>query len=118
VTGGKGRTVTTSRLIEKWEKAYKITVLNSKLAIEELFKKRQAELDKVRLDGECIVQQFKTILVSDARLQTITRNLEEEHKIDALAAKKAESLRKKREYREGVERCKEEREAKKAEKQA
>ena len=48
----------------------------------------------------------------------MTRDLEEERKIDALAAKKAESLRKKREYKEGVEkRCKE-RLAKKAEKQA
>jgi len=59
-----------------------------------------------------------TIFVGDVRLQTITRNLEEERRIDALAAKKAESLRQKREYKEGVERRKEEREAKKAEKQA
>jgi hypothetical protein len=69
--------------------------LNGKLAIEELFKKRQAELDKVRPDSEHIVQQFGTILIGDARLRTMTRNLEEERKIDALAVKKAESLRRK-----------------------
>jgi hypothetical protein len=48
----------------------------------------------------------------------MTRDLEEEAKIKALAAKKAESLRKKREYREGVEKRREERSAKKAETQA
>jgi hypothetical protein len=48
----------------------------------------------------------------------MTRDLEEEHKIKALVAKKAESLRKKREYREGVKKRCEERLAKKAEKQA
>jgi len=115
---GMSLTPTTGKLIEKREKAHKITTLNGKLAIEELFKKRQAKLDKARPDGERIVQQFGTILVGDARLRTATRNLEEERRVDALAAKKAESLRKKREYREGVERRQEEREAKKAEKQA
>ena len=48
----------------------------------------------------------------------MTRNLDKEHRADALQAKKAESLWKKREYREGVERRREEREAKKAEKLA
>jgi len=52
----------------------------------------------------------------------MTRNLEEEAKIEAIQNKKAESLRKKREYREGVTKRKEERAAKKdrklAEKQA
>jgi len=32
----------------------------------------------------------------------MTRNLEEEAKVDAIAARKAESLWKKREYQEGV----------------
>jgi hypothetical protein len=44
----------------------------------------------------------------------MTRNLEEQRKVEALQAKKAESLWKKREYREGVERRREERDAKKA----
>jgi hypothetical protein len=61
-------TLTTSKLIAKREKAYKVNLLTRKLAIEELFKRRQAKLDKVQLDGERIVQQFKTILVSDAKL--------------------------------------------------
>jgi hypothetical protein len=111
-------TPTTGKLIAKREKAHKVNLSTGKLAIEELFKRRQAELDKVRLDGERIVQQYGTILVGDARLRTMTRNLEEERRVDALQAKKAESLRKKREYREGVEKHREEREAKKAEKLA
>jgi hypothetical protein len=111
-------TLTTSKLIAKRKKANKTIQLNGKLAIEELFKRRQVELNKIQPNGERIVQQFRTILVGDARLCTITRDLEEKAKIEALAVKKAESLRKKREYREGVEkRCKE-RLAKKAQKQA
>jgi Skp family chaperone for outer membrane proteins len=115
---GMTLTPTTGKLIAKREKAHKVNLLTGKLAIEELFKRRQAELDKVRPDGERIVQQYGTILVGDARLRTMTRNLEEERRVDALQAKKAESLRKKREYREGVEKRREEREAKKAEKLA
>jgi hypothetical protein len=111
-------TPTTGRLVAKREKANKTIQLNGKLAIKELFKRRQAELDKIQPNGERIVQQFGTILVGDARLRTMTRDLEEERKIEALAAKKAESLRKKREYREGVEKRREERLVKKAEKQA
>jgi hypothetical protein len=61
-------TPTTGKLIAKREKAHKVNLLTSKLAIEELFKRQQAELDKVQLDGERIVQQFGTILVGDARL--------------------------------------------------
>jgi hypothetical protein len=78
----------------------------------------KAELDKIQLNGERIVQQFRTILVSDARLRTITKDLEEEAKIDAIAGRKAESLCKKREYKEGVDKRREEKLAKKAEKQA
>ena len=115
---GMTLTPTTGKLIAKREKAHKVNLLTGKLAIEELFKRRQAELDKVRPDGERIVQQYGTILVGDARLRTMTRNLEEERRVDALQAKKAESLRKKREYREGVEKRRKEREAKKAEKLA
>jgi hypothetical protein len=61
-------TPTTSKLIAKHEKAYKVNLLTRKLVIKELFKQQQAELDKARLDGEQVVQQFKTILVGDARL--------------------------------------------------
>jgi hypothetical protein len=108
----------TGKLIEKREKANKTMLLSGKLAIEELFKKRQAELDKNQPNGERVVVQYGTILVGDARLRTMTRNLEEERRVEAIEAKKAESRRKKREYREGVEQRKEEREAKKAEKLA
>ena len=48
----------------------------------------------------------------------MTRNLDEERRAEALQAKKAESLRKKREYGEGVEKRCEEREVKKAKKVA
>ena len=61
-------TPTTSKLIAKRENANKTNLLNSKLAIEELFKKRQAELDKMKPNGKQVVQQFGTILVGDARL--------------------------------------------------
>jgi hypothetical protein len=40
-------TPTTSKLIAKREKTHKVNLLTSKLAIKELFKRRQAELDKV-----------------------------------------------------------------------
>jgi hypothetical protein len=115
---GMTLTPTTGKLIAKRKKACKVNLLTGKLAIEELFKRRQAELDKVRPDRERIVQQFGTILVGDARLWTITRNLEEERRVEALRAKKAASLRKKKEYQEGVEKRRKEREAKKAKKLA
>ena len=100
-------TPTTSKLIEKREKANRTNLLTGKLAIEELFKKRQAELDKIRPNSKRVVQQFGTILVGDARLRVATRNLEEEAAIEAIQARKAESRRKKREYREGVEKRRE-----------
>ena len=46
---------TTGKLIEKREKANRTNLLTGKLAIEELFKKQQAELDKIRLNGERVV---------------------------------------------------------------
>jgi hypothetical protein len=49
-------TPTASKLIAKQEKAHKVNLLTGKLAIKELFKRRQAELDKAHLDGERIVQ--------------------------------------------------------------
>jgi len=88
-------TPTTSKLISKREKAHKTMLLSGKLAIEELFKKRQAELDKNQPNGERVVQPYGTILVGDARLRTMTRNLEEEARVEAIQAKKAELLRKK-----------------------
>ncbi len=59
-------------------------------------------------------------MVSDARLNTITRNLAEEAAIDAIEARKAETLRKGREKEkeEGLASLKAECEAKKAEKEA
>ena len=87
------------RLVSRsWKTPRKVDLLTGKLAIEELFKKWQAELDKVRPDGERIVQQFETILVGDA----MTQNPEEECRVEALQAKEAESLRKKRSIRKGL----------------
>ncbi len=57
-------------------------------------------------------------MVGDARLKTIARNLAEEAAIDAMEARKAERLRKRREKEEGLASRKAEREAKKAEKEA
>ena len=99
-----------------WKTPRKVNLLTGKLAIEELFKKWQAELNKVRPDGERIVQQFETISVGDARLRTMTQNLEEECRVEALQAKKADSLRKK-EYQEGVQKRREEMEVKKPKRQ-
>lgn len=45
-------TPTTGKLIEKREKANKTRILTGQLAIEDLFKRRQAELDKHRPNGE------------------------------------------------------------------
>jgi hypothetical protein len=74
---GLNLTPTTGKLIAKRKKANKTNLLNGKLAIKELFKKRQAELDKLKPNSEQVVQQFGTILVGDARLRTMTQNLEE-----------------------------------------
>ena len=106
-------TPTTGRLLEKRDKANKLNLLTSKLAIEELFKKRQAELDKIRPNGERVVQQFGTIKVGDAHLQIAVRNHKEEEAIAAIQAQKEASALKKREYREAVDKHKAERLAKK-----
>ena len=111
-------TPTTSKLIEKHEKANKLNLLTGKLAIEELFKKQQAELNIVCPNGERVVQQYRTICVGYARLQIAARDLEEKRTIEAIQSGKGESLRKKREYREGVDMCKQERITKKEAKAA
>jgi hypothetical protein len=69
---GMPLTPTTGKLIAKREKAHKVNLLTRKLAIKELFIRRQAELDKARPNGERVVQQFGIILVGDARLRTMT----------------------------------------------
>ena len=111
-------TPTVARVIEKREKASKIAKLSGQLAIEELYKKRQAELEKVRPNGERTVQQFGTITVGDARLKVIARNEAEEAAKECIALKKAESQCKKEEYRARVESRKLERLVKKASKKA
>jgi hypothetical protein len=62
--------------------------------------------------------KFRTITVGDARLKVIARNEAEEAAKERIAFKKAESQRKKEEYRAGVESRKLERLVKKAEKEA
>ena len=52
VEHGMTLTPTTGKLIAKREKANKTNLLSGKLAIEELFKRRQAKLDKNQLNGE------------------------------------------------------------------
>ena len=104
------------RLIQKREKASKTLKLSGQLAIEELYKKKQAELNKTQSNDERHIQQFGTILVGDARLRAIVRNEEEETQIEGIHVRKEESKRKKQEYIEGVASRKAERLRKKAEK--
>ena len=75
---------TVARVIEKREKASKTLQLSGQLAIEELYKKRQAELNKNQPKGERHIQQFGTILVGDARLRAIVRNKHEEAEIESI----------------------------------
>jgi len=82
---------TVARVIEKREKASKTLQLSGQLAIEELYKKRQAELDKNRPKSERHIQQFRTILVGDARLRAIVRNEHEEAEIEHVRVQKEES---------------------------
>jgi len=71
IEAGLSFSSTTARLIEKCEKTSKILKLSDQLAIEELYKKKQTELDRTQHNGEQHVQQFGTILVGDARLRTM-----------------------------------------------
>jgi DDE superfamily endonuclease len=109
---------TVARVYEKREKASKTLKLSGQLAIEELYKKRQEELDKARLNRDRHIQQFRTILVRDARLRAIVRNEAEDAAVEAIHTKKEESQRKKEEYRARVESRKADRLVKKAQKDA
>src|SRR5437773_6507772 len=75
---------TTARLIEKHEKTSRILKLSDQLAIEELYKKKQTELNKTQHNDEQHVQQFGTILVEDARLRTMIQNEEEKTQIETI----------------------------------
>ena len=118
IEAGLSLSPTTARLIEKREKASRTLKLSDQLAIEELYKKKQAELDRTQHNGERHVQQFGTILVGDARLRTLVQNEEEKAQIEAIRVRKKESKRKKQEYTDGVASRKAERLRKKAEKEA
>lgn len=109
---------TVARVIENHEKASKILQLSGQLAIKELYKKRQAESDKNQPKGERHIQQFRTILVGDARLRAIVHNEHEEAEIERIRAQKEESLLKKQLYKEGVDAHKAERLAKTVEREA
>lgn len=111
-------TLTSSKLILKQDKATRIKLLNGQLAIEDQFKRRQAEMDKQRTNGDRTVQHFGTIKVGDARLRMMNRNEEEDRQMKAIRERKEESARLKREREEGIQRRHEERMAKRAEKEA
>lgn len=87
-----------AKVIKKCEKASKTLQLSGQLAIKELYKKRQAELDKNQPKGKQDIQQFRTILVSDARLRAIVRNKHEEAEIERIRVQKEESQLKKQLY--------------------
>lgn len=109
--------LTVAKIIKKREKASKTLQLSGQLAIKKLYKKRQAELDKNQPKGQQHLQQFRTILLSDARLGAIVRNKHEEAEIKRIRVQKEESQLKKQLYREGVDACKAERLAKMVEKE-
>jgi Skp family chaperone for outer membrane proteins len=98
-------------------KGFQTPKLDGQLSIEELYEKRQAELAKIKPNGERTVRQFGTILVGDARLKVIAQNEAEERAKEALRLKK-NLQRKKQEYKEGVAKRKAERIAKKAAQEA
>src|SRR5204863_7635100 len=50
---GSSLSPTTARLIEKREKASRTLKLSGQLAIEELYKKKQTELDRTQHNDEC-----------------------------------------------------------------
>src|SRR6266487_7104710 len=110
--------LTTARLIEKHEKASRILKLSDQLAIEELYKKKQAELNRTQYNDEQHVQQFDTILVEDARLRTMIQNEEEKTQIETIHVQKKESKCKKQEYVNDVASQKAEHLRKKTEKKA
>src|SRR6266487_1523338 len=80
--------LTTARLIEKHEKTSRILKLSDQLAIEELYKKKQTELNKTQSNDEQHVQQFDIILIEDARLRTIVQNKEEKTQIKTICVQK------------------------------
>ena len=84
IEAGLSLSPTTARLIEKREKASRILKLSDQLAIEELYKKKQTELNRTQHNDEQHVQQFDTILVEDARLRTMIQNEEEKAQIEAI----------------------------------
>ena len=88
--------LTTARLIEKHEKTSRILKLSDQLAIEELYKKKQTELNRTQFNDEQHVQQFDTILVENARLRTIVQNEEEKTQIETIHVQKKESKHKKK----------------------
>jgi len=64
-----------ARVIEKRDKGAKIMLLNGILVEEELQKRKEAELAKVRRKtGNKRVQQYSTIKVGDARLKMMARD--------------------------------------------
>src|SRR5438034_7786007 len=102
IEAGLSLSLTTARLIEKHEKASRTLKLSGQLAIEELYKKKQTELNKTQHNSEQHVQQFGTILVEDARLRTMIQNVEEKAQIETIHVRKEESKRKKQEYADGI----------------
>ena len=110
--------LTIARFIEKCEKTSRILKLSDQLAIEELYKKKQTELNKTQHNDEQHVQQFGTILVEDARLRTMIQNEEEKTQIEAIHVQKKESKCKKKKYTDNVASWKAEHLRKKAEKKA
>ena len=68
-------TLTIKKVIEKRDKASQILALDSINTVEELYKKAQAEKEKVRRKSSTgQLQKYGTIYVGDGRLKAIARN--------------------------------------------
>ena len=76
--------------------------LSDQLAIKELYKKKQTELNRTQYNDEWHVQQFGTILVEDARLRTMIQNEEEKTQIETICVQKKELKHKKKKYMNDV----------------
>jgi|GraSoi_2013_40cm_1033754.scaffolds.fasta_scaffold13737_1 hypothetical protein len=92
---------------EKREKAQKIITLSGIIAVEELHKRREKELEKKRRKSmNRQVQKYGIITVGDARLKLVSRDLAEEQRIKDQQEKedRREVRRKAREEQEAVAR--------------
>jgi hypothetical protein len=86
-----------ARVWEKNQKYTRIQIFNRDLVQEELFAKKEAEIEKTRrkIGGNRQVQHYSTIYIGDTRLKMIAHNQAEEDTIEAIELQKQEREKKK-----------------------